>query len=472
MAKLSFEISRTKDPTPPRPSGGSSGSSGTPPTPGSGGGATRDAIDVMFVIDTTGSMGGIIGATVAKARDIATKLTSTAKSARVGLVEYRDYGDAYMARTVSSLSGDISAFGAGLDTLYAAGGGDWEEAVYSGIVTALSQDWRSSAARAVIVVGDAPAHDPEYHTGYTAGQVAGFLTDTRTICRNGNIIGGPELPACAGTATSSLRTSNDPATITLASHRLATPPAAVTPAAPAAAALPVMLFGISTDSTLTAQLTPLADATGGTVADIDGAGAVGDAIDEALASAGSAPQAYFSWSTTGADLTADASGTIVEGADATYSFDFGDGTAPESGADTRRAHTYAAPGTYTVTLTVTDASGRTGETHTAVTVVDDREPVWRDVVVTPSAATAFAGASLTFSASGLTPGSRVSIGWDGAAGAATGLVSASGAIELSLSVPPGAAIGQLRYTLRAWDDHRSGTGVIDVTPMPLLCTTS
>ncbi|MEW1976681.1 VWA domain-containing protein [Microbacterium profundi] len=117
----------------------------------------------MFVIDTTGSMGGIIQATLDKARDIATRMNGSARSARVGLVEYRHYGDGFMARTVQPLTEDLATFGTALDSLYADGGGDWEEAVYSGIVTALAEDWRPSAARTIIVMGDAPAHDPDAH---------------------------------------------------------------------------------------------------------------------------------------------------------------------------------------------------------------------------------------------------------------------------------------------------------------------
>lgn len=475
ILKARLEISKTKDPTSPPSSGASSGSTGTPPAPGGGSGSPRDAIDVMFVIDTTGSMGGIIDATVAKARDIATKLTTSAKSARVGLVEYRDYGDEYMARTVSPLSSDIGAFGAGLDTLYAGGGGDWPEAVYSGIVTALSEDWRATAARAVIVMGDAPAHDPEYHTGYTGDQVAGFVTDARSICQNGggNIIGGPDLPECAGATTSSLRTSTAPAEATLASFRSAPSRAmAVAPVVADPGAFPVIVFGISTNPTLTSQLTPLAEATGGTVADIDGSDAVGDAIDEALVSAGSAPQAHFAWSAAGAELTVDAAATIVEGDGATYTFDFGDGTTPVSGGDASETHTYAAPGTYTVSMTVTDSAGRTGQAQTAVTVADDSEPIWRDIVVTPSTTTAFIGEVVAFSASGLTPGSRVSVAWDGAATSATGVVSSTGVVELSLAIPDDASLGERGFTLRALDDRRVGTGTIGVTPAPLVCSST
>lgn len=52
-----------------------------------------------------------------------------------------------------------------------------------------------------------------------------------------------------------------------------------------------------------------------------------------------------------------------------YSVDFGDGSAPiDMGTATSYGHTYSSPGTYTVTLTITDSGGRTASTTQNVTV--------------------------------------------------------------------------------------------------------
>lgn len=54
----------------------------------------------------------------------------------------------------------------------------------------------------------------------------------------------------------------------------------------------------------------------------------------------------------------------------TYAFDFGDGSTTGPQQKTSVPHTYKVPGPYTVTLTVTDSTGRTGETSQDVTVTE------------------------------------------------------------------------------------------------------
>ena len=99
----------------------------------------------------------------------------------------------------------------------------------------------------------------------------------------------------------------------------------------------------------------------------DNEGATGTITHQVTIPANMAPAAAITHSES--TLTTSVSGTGSSDADGTvvsYVWDFGDGTTA-TGATASR--TYAAPGTYTVTLTVTDNEGATGSSSVAVTVV-------------------------------------------------------------------------------------------------------
>ena len=164
------------------------------------------AADLMFVIDTTGSMSPYLAAAVASASRTAEALHAKTSKARVGVVEYRDQGDSFVARTVVALTDDFAAFDAGLRGLVADGGGDDPESVYSGIVTALGANWDPGASRSLIVLGDAPAHDPEPVTGLTAASVTAIAKGTAPMPELPPTIGGSGNGAVAGEATTSTTT--------------------------------------------------------------------------------------------------------------------------------------------------------------------------------------------------------------------------------------------------------------------------
>jgi PKD repeat protein len=79
------------------------------------------------------------------------------------------------------------------------------------------------------------------------------------------------------------------------------------------------------------------------------------------------PTAVFTFSCTGLTCSFDGSGsTDSDGTIAAYSWSFGDGT---TGSDKTATHSYAGPGGYTVTLTVTDNGGAPAIVSKAVTTI-------------------------------------------------------------------------------------------------------
>lgn len=148
---------------------------GTGSGPGSGSGSGKK-VDLVFAIDTTGSMAPYIDSVVAASSSIVNALTSAHADYQVGVVDYKDsdYGCSdYDAVTDLSFSTDPSEIQSALSSLKGKveGGCDTPEDVYSGIDRALHFPWRSGVTKAVIVMGDAPGHDPEPHTGLTLAKI-------------------------------------------------------------------------------------------------------------------------------------------------------------------------------------------------------------------------------------------------------------------------------------------------------------
>ena len=87
-------------------------------------------IEVVFALDTTGSMSGLIQAAKDKIWSIASTMASAqqAPEIKMGLVAYRDRGDAYVTQVID-LSDDLDSMYAKLMDFQAQGGGDGPESV-------------------------------------------------------------------------------------------------------------------------------------------------------------------------------------------------------------------------------------------------------------------------------------------------------------------------------------------------------
>lgn len=116
-----------------------------------------NAIDVVFAVDTTGSMGGLLDGAKRTVWSIATHIRKTDPNAnlRIGLVAYRDVGDEYVTKPFA-LTTDLDAVYSELSTYVAMGGGDTPEDVDAALDDALKMQWRAGATKLLFVVGDAP----------------------------------------------------------------------------------------------------------------------------------------------------------------------------------------------------------------------------------------------------------------------------------------------------------------------------
>jgi hypothetical protein len=122
--------------------------------------APGQPVDLVFVVDTTGSMGDDIDAVKADMQRILRELSARNPDRRIGVVAYRDRGDDYVSKTMLAMSDDDAQIRGAIDSLKVDGGGDLREHVYAGIDTALvEQPWRSGASQHIILMGDAPPHD-------------------------------------------------------------------------------------------------------------------------------------------------------------------------------------------------------------------------------------------------------------------------------------------------------------------------
>jgi Mg-chelatase subunit ChlD len=136
-----------------------------PPRVDSAAAAARVAkpkVEVVFCLDTTGSMTGLIEGAKAKIWSICNQIASgkPTPDLKVGLVAYRDRGDEYVTK-VFDLSDDLDAIHGHIKGFKAAGGGDTPESVNQALDDAVNKiKWSADrkTLKIIFLVGDAPPH--------------------------------------------------------------------------------------------------------------------------------------------------------------------------------------------------------------------------------------------------------------------------------------------------------------------------
>ncbi|MCD6418721.1 VWA domain-containing protein [bacterium] len=110
------------------------------------------AVDIVFVLDTTGSMDSLIGAARANIVEFAETMAATGYDCSFGIVTY---GDGFNLPHGGNLTTDIGTFVSWM-TMGSWGGGDAPETALDAIMAAVdSMHWRPGALRVIILLTDA-----------------------------------------------------------------------------------------------------------------------------------------------------------------------------------------------------------------------------------------------------------------------------------------------------------------------------
>jgi hypothetical protein len=128
-----------------------------------------EEVDLVFVLDATGSMRSDIEGAKNAIRNIVkrVRITNPDLKLRVACVCYHDIGDSPQ-HVIQDITTDIGAFSTFLDNVaVSGGGGDWAEDIAGALKLACGLPW-SSATRLIFHIADMPCHGLKFHgvTGY------------------------------------------------------------------------------------------------------------------------------------------------------------------------------------------------------------------------------------------------------------------------------------------------------------------
>ncbi|KAK1832043.1 hypothetical protein QBC39DRAFT_381923 [Podospora conica] len=141
--------------------------------------------DVVLLVDVTGSMSSTIDNIKANLGSVISTVTGTQPSAQFAVVSFGDLDDGPDRgfKVVEGLTSNVGRLQDAVNSLSAGGGGDeaedWINALFQ-IAGADAISFRSGSSPIVVLVGDAPSHDPSPPSGgQTLISAIGALLDRR-----------------------------------------------------------------------------------------------------------------------------------------------------------------------------------------------------------------------------------------------------------------------------------------------------
>ena len=145
--------------------------------------AYDDEIEIMFVVDTTGSMGDELSFLCDELAGIITRASSALEcKISLGLLFYRDKRDEYITKKfdfvdVTSSNG-LTTVVKNIKAQRSDGGGDYPEAVDTALAEAVAMNWNSnSKTKLLFHVLDAPYHDKQENQSVFANAVKKAAND-------------------------------------------------------------------------------------------------------------------------------------------------------------------------------------------------------------------------------------------------------------------------------------------------------
>jgi Mg-chelatase subunit ChlD len=146
-------------------------------------GSSKKVANIVFIIDTTGSMTGAIESVQDRVKAFADKLEHKKISCNLGLI---GFGDVLINEepTVYSFTKDVAKFKTQVADIPRTGGGDIPESSLDALETALSKFCSSRERREeksiFILVTDAPPHDPS-ESGKSGVRIAQDLKNSNVV---------------------------------------------------------------------------------------------------------------------------------------------------------------------------------------------------------------------------------------------------------------------------------------------------
>ncbi|KAL7713994.1 VWFA domain-containing protein [Entamoeba marina] len=152
-------------------------------------------LDLVFICDTTGSMGSYLSAAKKSIEKIVTTITQSEKcDVRFALVEYRDHPpqDSSFAFRLTDFTASMKEIQRAVDQMRADGGGDGPESVACAFHCASELKYREKATKVAVWIADAPPHgfSPNSGDGFEKGCPCGhdFIEVVHDFMKKGIVV--------------------------------------------------------------------------------------------------------------------------------------------------------------------------------------------------------------------------------------------------------------------------------------------